>query len=43
MKYPGMGDPYKRSKTIKFLVISAIIGGIAVLLTSSILENIIYI
>ncbi|NOQ44169.1 MAG: hypothetical protein GQ471_00650 [Nitrosopumilus sp.] len=34
MKYPGMGDPYKRSKTIKFLVISAIIGGIAVLLTS---------
>ncbi|PJC50834.1 MAG: hypothetical protein CO032_02720 [Nitrosopumilales archaeon CG_4_9_14_0_2_um_filter_34_16] len=34
MKYPGMGDPYKRKKTIRFLVISAAIGGIAVLLTS---------
>ena len=38
MKYPGMGDPYKRSKTIKFLVLSAIIGGIAVLLTSLIVN-----
>ena len=26
MKYPGMGDPYKRKKTIRFLVISFIIG-----------------
>ena len=26
MKYPGMGDPYKRKKTIKFLILSAIIG-----------------
>jgi hypothetical protein len=25
MKYPGMGDPYKKKKTIRFLVISAII------------------
>jgi len=25
MKYPGMGDPYKRKKTIKFLGITAII------------------
>jgi len=41
MKYPGMGDPYKRSKTIKFLVLSAIIGGIAVLLTSLIVNQMI--
>ena len=26
MNWPGMGDPYKRKKTIKFLIISAIIG-----------------
>ena len=26
MKWPGMGDPYKRNKTIKFLIITAIIG-----------------
>ena len=26
MIWPGMGDPYKRKKTIKFLVITAIIG-----------------
>jgi hypothetical protein len=26
MKWPGMGDPYKRSKTIKFLIMTAIIG-----------------
>ena len=38
MKYPGMGDPYKRNKTIKFLVLSAIIGAIAVLLTSLIVN-----
>ena len=41
MKYPGMGDPYKRTKTIKFLVISAIIGTIAVVLTSLVLNPII--
>ncbi len=41
MKYPGMGDPYKRSKTIKFLVISAIIGGIAVVLTSLVVNPLI--
>ena len=38
MKYPGMGDPYKRKKTIKFLVITAIIGVVAVLLTSLIVN-----
>ncbi len=26
MIWPGMGDPYKRKKTIKFLVITALIG-----------------
>ena len=26
MIWPGMGDPYKRKKTIKFLIITAIIG-----------------
>lgn len=26
MKWPGMGDPYKRNKTIKFLILTAIIG-----------------
>lgn len=26
MNWPGMGDPYKRKKTIKFLIITAIIG-----------------
>jgi hypothetical protein len=26
MKWPGMGDPYKRKKTIKFLIMTAIIG-----------------
>jgi hypothetical protein len=34
MIWPGTGDPYKRKKTIKFLMISAAIGGIAVLLTT---------
>jgi len=38
MKYPGMGDPYKRKKTIRFLVISAAIGAIAVLLTTTIVN-----
>ena len=26
MNWPGMGDPYKRKKTLKFLLITAIIG-----------------
>ena len=34
MKWPGTGDPYKRKKAIKFLVISAAVGAIAVLLTT---------
>jgi len=34
MIWPGTGDPYKRKKAIRFLLISAAIGGIAVLLTT---------
>ena len=34
MIWPGTGDPYKRKKAIKFLLISAAVGGIAVLLTT---------
>ena len=26
MKWPGMGDPYKRKKTLRFLIITAVIG-----------------
>ena len=33
MKWPGMGDPYKRSKTLRFLVLSACVGAVAVLIT----------
>jgi len=33
MIWPGTGDPYKRKKTIRFLILSAGIGAIAVLLT----------
>ncbi|MFM9875123.1 MAG: hypothetical protein ACKVN8_01910 [Nitrosarchaeum sp.] len=33
MNWPGMGDPYKRKKTLRFLVLSAGIGAIAVLIT----------
>ena len=33
MNWPGMGDPYKRKKTLKFLGISTVVGGIVVLLT----------
>ena len=36
-----MGDPYKRKKTIKFLLISAAIGGIAVLVTTMIVNPLI--
>ncbi|MDH5431437.1 MAG: hypothetical protein OEW78_06090 [Nitrosopumilus sp.] len=38
MKYPGMGDPYKRNKTLKFLAITAIIA-ILVGVTSSVLQG----
>ena len=38
MKWPGATDPYKRNKTIKFLIISAIIGASAVLLTTVIVN-----
>ena len=38
MNWPGMGDPYKRKKTIKFLGISAGIGAIAVLITVGIVN-----
>lgn len=33
MKWPGMGDPYKKKKTIRFLGLSAGIGAITVLIT----------
>ena len=33
MKWPGMGDPYKRKRTLKFLGVSAGVGAIAVLIT----------
>ena len=33
MIWPGMGDPYKRKKTLQFLVLSAGIGAVAVLIT----------
>lgn len=33
MNWPGMGDPYKRKKTLRFLALSAGIGAIAVLIT----------
>jgi len=39
MKYPGMGDPYKRKKTLKFLAITAIIA-ISVGVGSSLLQGI---
>ena len=38
MKYPGMGDPYKRKKTIKFLAITAIIA-ISVGLGSTLIQG----
>ena len=33
MNWPGMGDPYKRKKTLRFLGLSAGIGAIAVVIT----------
>jgi hypothetical protein len=41
MIWPGMGDPYKRKKTIKFLLFSAAVGGIAVLITTMIVNPLI--
>ncbi len=41
MIWPGMGDPYKRKKTIKFLLFSAGIGAIAVAMTLLVLNPII--
>jgi len=33
MFWPGMGDPYKRKKTLRFLALTAVVGIIAVLIT----------
>ncbi|KAG2478897.1 MAG: hypothetical protein NPMRd3_910003, partial [Nitrosopumilales archaeon] len=33
MFWPGMGDPYKRKKTLRFLVLTGVVGIIAVLIT----------
>ena len=33
MIWPGTGDPFKRKKTIQFLILSAGIGAVAVLIT----------
>ncbi len=33
MKWPGMGDPYKKKKTLRFLGLSAGVGAITVLIT----------
>ncbi len=41
MIWPGMGDPYKRKKTIKFLLFSAMVGGVAVLFTTMVVNPII--
>ncbi len=41
MIWPGMGDPYKRKKTIKFLLFSAAIGAVAVLITTMVVNPII--
>ena len=38
MFWPGMGDPYKRKKTIKFLIITAVIG-ISVAAASSLVQQ----
>ena len=41
MIWPGMGDPYKRKKTIKFLLFSAAIGAVAVIFTTMVVNPII--
>ncbi|MEK0318398.1 MAG: hypothetical protein QQN43_02370 [Nitrosopumilus sp.] len=33
MFWPGMGDPYKRKKTLRFLALTGVVGIIAVLIT----------
>ena len=38
MIWPGMGDPYKRKKTLKFLLFSAAIGAVAVLFTTMVVN-----
>ena len=38
MKYPGMGDPYKKKKTIRFLAISAIIA-VSIGLGSTVIQS----
>jgi len=38
MIWPGMGDPYKRKKTIKFLLFSAAIGAVAVIFTTMVVN-----
>jgi len=41
MIWPGMGDPYKRKKTIKFLLFSAAIGAVAVIFTTMVVNPLI--
>ncbi len=38
MIWPGMGDPYKRKKALKFLLFSAAIGAVAVLFTTMVVN-----
>ena len=40
MIWPGMGDPYKRKKTIKFLLMTAAIGVVAVVITTMVVNPI---
>lgn len=40
MKWPGMGDPYKRKKTLRFLIITAVIG-ISVAAGSTVLQHLV--
>jgi len=40
MIWPGMGDPYKRKKTIKFLLITAAIGSIVFFAAQGVLSQI---
>jgi hypothetical protein len=38
MNWPGMGDPTKRKKTLKFLAFTASVGAVAVLITALVLN-----
>ena len=38
MIWPGMGDPYKRKKIIKFLLFSAAVGAVAVIFTTMVVN-----